>query len=300
MTHLAHTVDFICPMARTVEETALLLTAIAGDDWRDPQWVRGAITVDDYLARLDDADLSDLRIAVVREGFPADVCELAVRENLERTADALRGCGATVESTSIPIWEYGAKITQTLLSHLTSDMIRSEGDGRDHLGLIDVDRLAAFATKRRTQGALLPPYFKAWLITERYLHERYLGIPYATLHNLRLRVRRSIDEALSTYDVLLTPTTATTAPPLITDGTAEEIVNRVLGSAPYNTAPLNLSGHPALSVPNGADDAGLPTAAQVIGRRFDEARVLQVGRVIESENQSVGGAAALTERGLPG
>src|SRR5204863_3612851 len=131
------------------------------------------------------------------------------------TAAALQGQGATVDSASIPLWAYGARITQTLLSHLTSSMIRSEGEGRDHLGLVNTERLAAFATKRRTQGALFPPYIKAWLLTDRFLHERHLGTAYGLLHNLRLRLRKEIDEALQEYDLLITPTTATTAPPLL-------------------------------------------------------------------------------------
>ena len=80
---------------------------------------------------------------------------------------------------------------------------------------------------------------------------------------------------------------ATTAPGGIYESAQ---LNRVLGSAPYNTAPLNLSGHPALSLPNGIGTKGMPTSVQLVGRRFDEARVLQVGHIIESESHGTGGA----------
>jgi Asp-tRNA(Asn)/Glu-tRNA(Gln) amidotransferase A subunit family amidase len=161
--------------------------------------------------------------------------------------------------------------------------------------------MGSFATKRRTQGGLFPPYIKAWLITDRYLQERFLGIPYGVLHNHRLRLRRQLDDALDSYDLLLTPTTPTTAPRLLGgEASAEEIVNRVLGSAPYNTASLNLSGHPALAVPNGVDGAGMPTSAQVVGRRFDEARVLQAGSVIEAagERFEAGGSVESRDSGV--
>jgi amidase len=292
MTHLSHTTDYVCPMARTVADTALLLGVVAGDDWRDPQWVRGQIPTNDYLRQLEQADLAGRRIGIVTEGVPQDLCEEAVLRSVDATADTLRGLGATVDSVSIPLWAYGARITQTLLSHLTSSMIRSEGEGRDHLGLINTERLAAFATKRRTQGALFPPYIKAWLITDRFLHERYLGTVYGVLHNLRLQLRRDIDQALEQQDFLITPTTPTSAPELLEEGVgASKIIGRVLGSAPYNTAPLNLSGHPALSLPNGVAPTGLPTSVQIVGRRFDEARVLQVGGVLEAEvNGTRGGS----------
>jgi amidase len=283
MTHLAHSVDYVCPMARTIADTALLLGVVAGDDWRDPQWVRGPILLDDYLARLDDHDLTGLRIGIVTEGLPESLCQEAVLRAFDASADALRGQGALVEQVSIPLWKRGAEIAQTLLSNLTSSMIRSEGEGRDHLGLVNLERMGSFATKRRTQGALLPPYIKAWILTDRFLHERHLGLAYGLLHNLRLRLRKDIDAMLELYDLLITPTTATTAPPLLDeDAQATDIVNRVLGSAPYNTAPLNLSGHPALAMPNGVDSDGLPTSIQLVGRRFGETEVLRVGRTLEA------------------
>ena len=290
MTHLAHTVDYVCPMARTVDDVATLLGVVAGDDWRDPQWVRGPIVTDDYLARLENRDLSGQRVGIVLEGLPESLCEDAVVRNFAAPADTLRARGAIVEPVSIPLWLHGAQITQTLLSHLTSSMIRTEGEGRDHLGLVNSERLASFATKRRTQGRLFPPYIKTWLITERFLHERHLGTVYGALHNLRLRLRKDIDDTLERHELLITPTTVTTAPPLLGEAVrAADIVDRVLGSAPYNTAPLNLSGHPALSLPNGIDRDGMPTSVQVVGRRFDESRVLQAGRIIESESQPTGG-----------
>jgi amidase len=282
MTHLGHTIDFVCPMARTVGDAAILLEVLAGDDWRDPQWVRGAIAPSGYTATVKAAELTDIRVGVIRESIREELCEPAVISNLERTAEVLHAHGAIVDTISVPLWANAAKITQTLICHLASSLIRSEGEGRDHLGFIDVDRLASFAVKRRTQGRLFPPYIKTWLIADSYLSRHHLGIPYGTLHNHRLQVRRSIDELLTDHDLLLTPTTPTTAPPLLLGDDTEAIVKRVLGAAPYNTAALNLSGHPALAVPNGSDTSNMPTSAQVIGRRFDEVRVLQVGRIIES------------------
>ncbi len=281
MTHLGHSVDYICPMARTVSEVALLTSVIAGDDWRDPQWVRGVIVKGDYRS-IDGADLAGVRVGIVREALENQYTEPAVRQNLERSAEVLRSHGAAVDVIDVPLWTHGAKLTQSLVCHLTGAMVRSEGEGRDHLGLLNHERMTAFAHKRREQSGLFPVYLKVWLIADRYLQDRYLGLPYGVLHNLRLKLRNDIDQALSVNNLLMMPTTPTTAPKLLKPGAEpDEIVERVLGSSPFNTAPLNLSGHPALAVPNGEDASGMPTSVQIVGRRFDEAAVLQTGRIIE-------------------
>jgi hypothetical protein len=95
---------------------------------------------------------------------------------------------------------------------------------------------------------------KSWLVADRYLHELSANAVYARLHNLRLRVRRELSAALERYDLLLTPTVPITAPRLL-EGPASfvEIAARTSAALCFNTAPLNLSGHPALSVPSGAD-----------------------------------------------
>lgn len=290
MTHLGHTIDYVCPMARSVNEVGVLLEVIAGDDWRDPQWVRGSLDAAESETELSGDDLSGLKVGVVRESVLDEICEAAVIANLTQTAAVLEERGAVVEEVSVPLWEYGAHITQTILSVLAGEMIRSEGEGRDHLGLINLERLDSFAVKRRSQGSLFPPYIKTWLIAGRYMQERYFGRPYGVLHNLRLTLRQNLDRALASCDVLLTPTTPTTAPRLLAEGVSgADKVQRVLGSIPYNTASLNLSGHPALAVPNGVDGSGLPTSAQIVGRRFDEARVLAVGRAVEVSIKDEGG-----------
>jgi amidase len=278
MTHIGHSLDHVCPMARSVEETALLLGVIAGSDWRDPQCATPGPDVSDRVKRLDGRRL---RIGLVRESVMSERCDPQVIANTRSTLAQLEDHG-DVDEVSIPLWEHGSAITQTILAFIAGAMIRNEGEGRDHFGVINVDRFKSFAIKRRAEGALFPPYIKTWLLASRYMEERYSALPYAHLHNLRLTLRDNLGEMLSRYDVLITPTTPTTAPPLLgTNAGAADVVRRVLDSAPYNTAPLNLSGHPALAVPSGLDTSGMPTSVQIIGRPFDEALVLAVGRAVE-------------------
>ena len=279
--HIDHTIDFVTPLARTVAGAALLLGEIAGEDWRDAQWVRGPIPVEDYAAA-EDAGVEGLRVAVVRESVDPAICRPAVLANLDRAAGALAGAGAVVGEVSIPLWADGLAIFLPTVAHLFADLFRSEGQGAGHLGAYDVEALEAYAAGRRDESALLPPQVKAWVLADRFVHERRHGISYARLHNARLALRRAITEALGAWDVLLTPTLPITAPELAPPGASfAEISGRTAASLCVNTAPLNLSGHPALSVPSGVDELGLPTAAQLVAAHFADATAFRAAFALE-------------------
>ena len=196
--------------------------------------------------------------------------------------NALRDAGATVREISVPAWPYGQPVTQTLLCHLVGAMVRSEGMGLGHSDYIDVSQSQYFAGLRRSQGRRLSPYVKAWILVDRYLRDEYLNVSYGHLHNLRLHVREGIETALASDTVLLTPTTLITAPALLRDdATAADLALRILRTIPYNTSPLNLSGHPALAVPTGLDGDRLPTSAQLVGPRLGETVLLKVAHELQ-------------------
>jgi amidase len=219
---------------------------------------------------------------VVQESVDPAVCEPAVIANLARAVEALRADGAAVGEVSIPLWRDGLAVFLPYIGHLFSDVFRSEGQGTGHLGAYDTEAMDAFARVRRREGALLAGQVKSWLIADRYVHDRYFGVPYARLHNARLAVRRDITAALDRWDVLLTPTLPMTAPELLTGDVAfADVSGRTAARLCYNTAPLNLSGHPALSVPSGVDVDGLPTGAQIIGGHFDDATAFRVAFALE-------------------
>lgn len=271
ISYIDHTIDFVTPLARTVGAAALLLEVIAGHDWRDAQWVRACPEPADYSGA-GRQGVHGLRVAVVQESVDPSICEPAVIENLGRAIEALRGEGAAVGEVSIPLWRDGLAVFLPSIGHLFSDVFRSEGQGTGHLGAYDIDAMRAFAQVRRTEGALLADQVKSWLIADRYLHDRYFGVPYAMLHNARLALRRDISRALENWDVLVTPTLPMTAPELLTgDATFADVSGRTAAKLCYNTAPLNLSGHPALSVPSGTDADGLPTAVQLVSGHFSDA-----------------------------
>ena len=283
LTHIDHTVDFITPMARTVHGTALLLEVIAGEDWRDPQWVRGPITTARYTQTANDG-VAGLRVGVLEESISGVECDSAVEQGVETVASVLAGAGAVVQRVSLPIWRIGFAVFQPMVAHLIANMLRSEGEGYGHLGAIDVNRMQAFVRARRVHSRDLNPYVKCWMIADKYLHERYLNITYGKLQNLRLEIRRQIGAMFADYDLVLTPTTPNVAPKLFAEPpTLDELLGHSAASIAYNTAPLNLSGNPALSVPSGADNAGLPTGVQIIAKHFDEYTAFRAAFALEQK-----------------
>jgi amidase len=283
VTHIDHTIDFVTPMARSVHDVAVTLEAIGGEDWRDPQWVRGAIGSAHYAGARTQG-IRGLRVGLIRESVEAVDCAPAVCKGLDAARSALQDAGASVEVMSIPMWAHGFTIFQPYVAHLVANMIRSEGEGYGHLGYIDADRMHAFAARRRAESFNMNPVVKCWIIADRWLHERFLNQSYGNLHNLRLLLRRRVTSALEAFDLLLTPTVPMTAP-LLAEGelTCGQLLERTPATVAANTCQLNLTGHPALSLPSGSSPhpEQLPVAVQLIGRHFDETTVFRAAFAVE-------------------
>lgn len=270
ITYIDHTIDFVTPLGRTVTDAALLLEVIAGPDPRDPQWVRDEVRTAHYTEAAD-AGVAGLSAAVVEESCDPSICEQAVLDGVGRATAALEDAGMRITRISLPIWAQALLIFQPYIGCLVANMVRSEHAGYGHLGAVDPAVVQGFGNARRARSGDLPKQVKSWLIAERYLHERDSNATFARLQNLRRLVREHVSAALEEYDLLLTPTLPTTAPRLLEGpATFAEISSRTSASMCFNTAPLNLTGHPALSIPSGVDAGGLPTAVQLVAPHFDE------------------------------
>jgi aspartyl-tRNA(Asn)/glutamyl-tRNA(Gln) amidotransferase subunit A len=242
---LSWTLDHAGPMARTVEDCALLYQALAGHDPADPASSR--VPVDDTLAGLD-GGARGLRVGVPRDYF-FEGADPEVAQAFEAALGTFRALGATVRDVEIPaIWSAPA----FMVILLTEAFAYHERDLRERpelYGEVFREKLLA--------GAL----FSGW--------------EYTQAQRLRARLAADIGAALSTVDVLMTPTTATPAPSFAAALDPE---------APFarsNPAPFNMAGLPALALPCGFTRAGLPVSLQIAGRAFDEATVLRAGRAYE-------------------
>jgi amidase len=270
ITYLDHSIDFVCPMARTVEEVAVALEAIAGDDPRDPQWVRGEIRTAAYASALA-APIAGLRVGIVKEAFEWPDSEADVNESVRAAADRLQGEGAAVGEVSLPWWQICPSILLGVLCHSNAVMVDSDLEGYFRGGLCDPAWQQAFGLARRAGSNDFPALLKVQMILGPYLRQEYCSVYFSKAQNARLAVTGELDRALDRYDVLVTPTVQTKAVRLTTQLKPGSWEGRGAIDCNKNCCPLNLTGHPALTVPCGFGENGLPIGIQLIGRRWDEA-----------------------------
>jgi amidase len=274
------TLDHVGPMTRTVSDAALLLTVLAGADGHDPRQPAQLAPVD-YRAALT-GDVAGLRVGILAQGFgqPGSLPEAdeLVRSSALRFAEI----GCAVGEVSVP-WHRTALhvFTVVFTDGATHQMMDGNGYGLGLDGLYDPELMAHFATQRAVKADQLAGVVKATALCGHYGVHTLGGVPYAKARNLVPQVRAAYDAALDNYDVLLMPTVPGTADTLPA-GSPQDIalLARALGKA-FNTAPMDLTGHPAISVPAGLVD-GLPVGMMLVGKRFDDATVLRLADAFES------------------
>jgi amidase len=277
------TLDHVGPMARTVSDCALMLGAIAGEDGLDPRQL--GVSVQDYSAALE-AGADGLRVGVLREGFGIpDASEADVDAAVRAGAEALARAGASVEEVSIPMHRDGLVIWNAIATEGATDlMVRGDAFGTNHKGHYTTDLLDFYGRARRARAMDYSLTVKLTMLLGAYLSEDYNHHYYAKGQNLGRRLRDRYAEALERFDVLVLPTTAMKARPIPVDGGIPEVLAAALGNL-HNTAPFDVTGNPALSVPCGMSD-GLPIGMMLVGRHFDDATVLRAGHAYESTTQS--------------
>ena len=272
--YMDHTLDFVTPIAPSVEEVARALEVIAGEDERDPQWVRGPIKVDRYSQGLD-GTIEGARIGVLKEAFEWDESEADVSDSVREGVERLRRCGAEVSEVSLPLFRDGEAIWHGVGYHSLTAMIESDQEGYWRGGYCNVDWQHAFGTARRERAEDFSRTTKFRLVVGSFLKKVYMSTYFSKAQNLRMVLRKEVDELLREVDVLVMPTTPQKPIKLAQspDFALETSMSR-------NTTPFNLTGHPALSVPCGVRN-GLPVGLQFVARHWDERLLCRLGRWVE-------------------
>jgi len=242
---LSWTLDHTGPMARTVEDCAYLLQAIAGHDAADP--ASSTRPVDDYVGALD-GNVRGLRIGVPRNYFFEDADTDNVRA-FEDALGTLRKLGADVRDLQIPAFNLSRSFMLIMLSE-------------------------AFAYHE--QDLRLHPELYGEMLRERLLTGALVtGPEYVQAQRVRMQICADVAEVMKTVDVLATPTTPKTAP------TFKTMYDPELAFPRTNMPPFNLTGQPTLALPCGLSASGLPLSLQLSGRAFEEATVLRLGHAYQ-------------------
>ena len=271
------TIDHLGPMTGTVADSALLLEVIAGADGLDPR--QYDVRVDKYTAALG-RGVVGLRIGVVSESFQHDACEPDVIQKVRQAAERLRGLGAIVEEISIPMHLDGVAIwTPIALEGLQAQMMHGNGMGFNWKGLYTTSLLDAHANWR-ARANQLSRTLKISMLAGEYFIRQYRGHYYAKAQNLSRLLRKTYDQALTRHDLLLMPTTPMKATPIPAQDAPLALYCQRAFEMLGNTAPFDVSGHPAMNVPCGLS-AGLPVGMQLVGAHYAESTIYRAAHAFE-------------------
>jgi aspartyl-tRNA(Asn)/glutamyl-tRNA(Gln) amidotransferase subunit A len=253
LTPLSWCMDHPGPLVRTVEDAALTLNAIAGHDPQDIASSRAAIP--DYTAALVD-NVRGLRIGVPREYFDAPL-DAEVARAVRKAIDLLEELGASVTEVSFPMFRHAQAISSTIL------MAEAAAYHRELLAR-DGDKLYPPVRLRLEAGLFIT------------------AADYLKAQQARALFVRELGGLLREVDLLAGPTEPVTAPRLLAEEV--EIGGQTVGVTPaltQYTRPYNIAGFPAISIPCGFSESGLPIGLQLAGRPFDELTVLRAAHAYE-------------------
>lgn len=273
-----NTFDHAGPMARTVYDAALLLEVIAGKDPLDPRQ-GDEVPVQPYTAALE-GGASGLRVGVLTEGFGLPESDLAVDYRVRRALRLMAELGASVAEVSVPWHGRAGGVVWGLMAEGATALLQTGGAGRHFEGRYNPGLAQALGQGRRAQGNDLPPTVKLVLLVGSYMTESYHSRMYAKAQNMRRQLRAAYDDALSRCDVLAMPTTPMPAHRNDAGGDPYAVLSHGWDML-ANTAPFDMTGHPAISIPCGKTADGLPVGLMLVGRRFDDATVLRAAHAFE-------------------
>ena len=279
---IERTIDHLGPITRTVAEAAAMLSVIAGPDGNDPRQPDGLI-VQDYLSALGDG-VRDLRIGVVTEGFGHQSSQPEVDETVRVAARSFVDLGAVVEEVSIPWHLHAFHVWNVIATDgAAHQMLDGNGYGLNAGGLYDPEQMAYYARGRVEHADQLSESVKLVALCGHHGIAGLGAASYGKARNLVPLARAAYDAALERYDVLVMPTLPYVATELPgPDIDRATYLTKALGMV-VNTAPLDVTGHPALSVPAGFVD-GLPVGMMIVGKHHHDATVLRVGHAFEEHH----------------
>jgi aspartyl-tRNA(Asn)/glutamyl-tRNA(Gln) amidotransferase subunit A len=267
----ASSLDQAGPLARTVEDAALMLQVMAGHDPKDSTAVD--LPVPDYRANLE-GGVKGLRIGIPKE-YRADGMDGAIDKLWVRGAEWLKAAGAEIVDITLPHTKYALPTYYIIApAEASSNLARYDGvrfglrvPGATLDEMYENTRAAGFGAevKRRV------------LIGTYVLSAGYYDAYYLKAQRLRSLILRDFTQAFEKVDAILTPATPTAA--FAIGDRMDDPIAMYLND--IFTVPVNLAGLPGISVPAGLTDDGLPLGLQLIGRAFDEATLLRVARTVE-------------------
>lgn len=267
----ASSLDQAGPMARSVQDCALLLEMISGFDERDSTTSKKAVPA--WSAKLTD-DLKGLRIGKPKEYF-AEGLDPEIASSVNKAIEVLKSRGAEVVDVSLPMTKHAISVYYLVAtSEASSNLARYDGvrygvraPGEDLESLY-----------RNSRGLGFGPEVKRRIMLGTYaLSSGYYDAYYKKACQVRRLIQQDFLSAFSKCDLLVSPVTAN--PAFKIGGNIKDPLTMYLNDI-YTTS-TNLAGLPGMSVPGGWTKSGLPIGIQLTGKHFDEQTVFNAGYAIE-------------------
>jgi aspartyl-tRNA(Asn)/glutamyl-tRNA(Gln) amidotransferase subunit A len=273
----ASSLDCIGPFGLCVKDVAHVLQVIAGQDEHDSTCVPEPVP--DYLSTLT-GDVKGLRVGIPKEYFGQGLNE-EVRSAIEKKIDILKAHGAAVVEVSLPHTDYCIATYYILATaEASSNLARYDG-ARYGFRAKGVDDLTDMYVESRSQG--FGAEVKRRIMLGTYvLSAGYYDAYYRKGQKVRRLIQEDFHNAFQEVDVLITPTSPTTA---FRAGEKTDDPLQMYLSDIYTTS-ANLAGIPGISLPCGADKQGLPIGLQILGKQFDEGRILRVADFLETVHEN--------------
>jgi aspartyl-tRNA(Asn)/glutamyl-tRNA(Gln) amidotransferase subunit A len=272
---LVSSFDTIGPMARSVQDVAAVLEAIAGHDPRDS--TSRSEPMQPYAEILKQTEsLRGLRIGIPREYF-VEGLDAGVDAVLRAAIRQVEALGAEVMDVSLPHTQYAIPVYYLILFAEASSNLAKYDGVRFGLSERDVDSLTKLYLKTREAGFGAETKRRIMLGTFA-LSAGYYDAYYLKAQKVRTLIRQDFQKAFETCDALITPVAPTTAFRI-----GEKITNPLdMYLSDVHVVAVNLAGIPALTVPCGFSN-GLPVGMQIMGPHLSEEMLLRIGHLYQSE-----------------
>ena len=271
----ASSLDQMGPLTKNVKDCALSLQAIQGEDKMDSTSFKGAIT-ENYLDNIENG-ISGMKIGIPKEFFQKGLNN-EIYESIQNSIRLLEKLGAKVEEFSFPVTESGLSAYYIISSaEASSNLARFDGIRYGHRA-DEYESLDDLIVKTRTEG--FGQEVKRRIMLGTYvLSSGYYDAYYKKAMELKNKINWTFKEALSKYDILLSPTS-----PILPFPLGEKTANPMeMYLSDIYTVNINIAGLPAISIPCGFSTSRLPIGIQLIGNHFQEQKLLQTAFSLEQE-----------------
>lgn len=266
--------DQIGPMTKTVADCATVLEVIATHDKKDSTSMKREDT--DFTKALI-RDVKGMKIGIPRDYFTEGL-QNEVKEAVLQAAETFRSLGAIVEEFDLSLVEYAIPAYYTIASaEASSNLERFDGIKYGYRTK-EYEGLHSMYKKTRSEG-FGPEVKRRIMLGSFVLSSGYYDAYYLKALRTKALIKKAFDHAFASYDMILGPVAPTTAPKL--GMSLSDPMKMYLGD--IYTISANLAGLPAISIPCGFDQAGLPIGLQLTGDCFMEKKLIQAAYTYEQE-----------------